>query len=73
MTDKEYKELMIRAIKGDADALNEFEPEIRARIEKEVENGNPFIDLLFAIFDPHFFDDKPKEDFINKLRDSTIS
>lgn len=72
MTEKE-KELILRAIKGDTDALNELEPEISARLEKEIENGNPFIDLLFAMFDPHFFDDKSKEDFIDKLRNSTIS
>lgn len=73
MEDKEYEQLILRAIKGDADALNELGPEISKRLEKEIENGNPFIDLLLAMFDPHFFDDKSKEDFINKLRNSTIS
>lgn len=55
---------MIRVINGDTDALNEVEPEIRERLEKEIENGNPFVTLIRAMFDPHFFDDeKSKEDF----------
>lgn len=65
MTDKEYEQLMIRAINGDSDALNEVEPEIRARLEKEIKNENPFLTFFRAMFDPHFFDDdKTKKDFL---------
>lgn len=59
MTEKEEK-LILRAINGDTDALNELEPEIRERLEKEMENGNPFLTLVRAMFDPHFFNDKSK-------------
>ena len=73
MTDKEYEQLMIRTIKGDTDALNKVEPEIRMRLEKEMENGNPFVTLIRAMFDPNFFDDdKSKEDFIRQMRNNII-
>ena len=73
MTDKEYEQLMMRAINGDSGTLNEVEPEIRARLEKEMKNGNPFVTLIRAMFDPHFFDDeKSKEDFIRQMRNNVI-
>ena len=61
MTEKEYEQLMTRAINGDVDALNEVEPEIRARLEKEIENGNPFLTLFHVMFDPYFFGNKMSE------------
>ena len=57
MTDKEYEQLMLRASKGDTDALNEVETEIRERLEKEIEDGNPFLTLIRSIFDLHSFGD----------------
>ena len=72
MTDQE-NELIIRAINGDIDALNEVQHQISERLEKEIENNNPFLELLRAMFDPSFFaDEKSKADFINRFKNNVI-